>query len=342
MHEYLSCDRLQTPAAFRQEFPASPEAVEFVRSARGQIANILDGKDSRLLLAVGPCSIHDIKAAEEYAVRLSSLAKEVSSSFFIVMRTYFEKPRTSVGWKGLLYDPHLNSSDDITTGISHARQLLITLAQMKLPAATEFLDPMTPHYIGDFISWACIGARTAESQIHRQFASALSMPIAFKNSTAGNIDVAINGVLAALSPHTFFGVDDNGSVSIVRSKGNAYAHVMLRGGEKTPNYDPASVRKTLELLHSNQLPQRIMIDCSHDNSFRSHEKQEVVFESVIRQYVNGTKAIRGLAIESHIFGGNQQLNADKSCLQYAVSLTDPCLDWDNTERLIRWGAKMTS
>jgi len=335
-------ESIPPPGAFRQEFPATTKQLDFVLKSRQLVTNILNGFDKRLLLIVGPCSIHDTKAAEEYATKLHHLSKDVSQSFLIVMRTYFEKPRTSLGWKGMIYDPHLNGSNNIVAGISQARKLLLYLADIELPAATEFLDPVTSHYIGDLISWACIGARTAESQIHRQFASGLPMPVAFKNSTTGNIDVAINGVLAALSPHTFFGIDDMGQISIIRTKGNVNAHIALRGGENSPNYDEASIKRTLNLMKRNSLAERIIVDCSHDNSCRRHEEQEVVFESVLKQFIDGNHAIRGLSVESHLFGGSQQISADTSALQYAVSLTDPCLDWDNTERLIRRGAKMMS
>lgn len=332
--EALPSEGLTSPMAFKQELPAHPHQVEFVQEARQQIRNILEGTDNRLLLIVGPCSIHDTKAAREYAEKLKTLAQTVSKSFFIVMRTYFEKPRTALGWKGMLYDPHLDGSNDIETGIRQARQLLLDLTDMKVPTATEFLDPLSPRFLSDLISWACIGARTTESQIHRQFASGLPMPVAFKNSTSGNINVAVKGVLTATCPHAFFGVNDQGYVSIVRTKGNPYAHIALRGGENTPNYDAQSIEKALEQLRKNHLPERVVIDCSHDNSNRCHETQKTVFDSVLQQYRNGNQAIRGLALESHLFSGSQHLQLDKSKMQYAVSLTDPCLGWNETEALI--------
>ncbi len=328
---------LNSPKVIKKQFPISLQQETFIAKTRRDIVNILNGQDPRLLLIVGPCSIHDVAAAYEYATKLNQLAKEVSNSFLIVMRTYFEKPRTTIGWKGMLYDPHLNKSNDIPAGIRQARMLLIALAEMGLPTATEFLDPVTSYFIGDLISWACIGARTAESQIHRQFASGLPMPVAFKNNTAGNIETAINSVVAATHPHTFFGIDEEGFLSIKETQGNPHAHIALRGGEKQPNYDQNSIALTLKLLKHAQLPQRVIIDCSHDNSLRQHEKQIDVFQSVVNQYLEGTKEIRGVAFESHLFSGNQNLNDNHTCLQYAVSLTDPCLDWNSTEKLIRWG-----
>jgi 3-deoxy-7-phosphoheptulonate synthase len=332
----LNIENLPSPLEIKQE----ARHFDFVQESRRQIANILDGNDDRLLLIVGPCSIHDSKAAKEYAANLRFLAESVSKSFFIVMRTYFEKARTGLGWKGMLYDPHLDGSNDIVEGIRQARQLLVELTEMQVPTATEFLDPISHRYFSDLISWACIGARTTESQVHRQFASGLPMPIAFKNNTAGNINTAVRGALAASSPHSFFGIDDHGKASIVSTKGNTHAHVMLRGGENSPNYDAHSIKKTLELLRKHHLPERVVIDCSHDNSERCHHKQKIVFESVIQQYLNGNHAIRGLALESHLFAGKQDMPQNKSRLQYAVSITDPCLDWEETEMLIRQNAEL--
>lgn len=324
-----------SPTTLKKSLSAEESHLQFIQEARNQISQILDGTDPRLLLIVGPCSIHDVQAAKEYASHLKSLAEEVSSSFYIVMRTYFEKPRTALGWKGMLYDPHLDGTYDIVTGIQQARQLLLDLAEMRIPAATEFLDPVAPQFLSDLISWSCIGARTAESQIHRQFASGLSMPVAFKNNTSGNVHVAVHGVLTAASPHTFLGINDLGQLSSITTKGNPYAHIALRGGSQGPNYDAGSIAKTLSLLRKHNLPERIIVDCSHDNSNRSYEEQPAVFNSVIEQYVEGNKAIRGLALESHLFAGSQPIPADKSLMQYAVSLTDPCLDWTNTEMLVR-------
>lgn len=334
----LHIENIPSPFSIKQELLAQAHHFEFIQESRNQIANILNGHDQRLLLIVGPCSVHDVKAAKEYAQNLRQLVKMVSKSFFVIMRTYFEKPRTALGWKGMLYDPHLDGSNDIATGIRISRQLLLDLAEMEIPTATEFLDPFSPRYLSDLISWSCIGARTSESQIHRQFASGLPMPVAFKNGTTGNINVAIKGILTASCPHAFFGIDDHGQVSIVRTKGNPHAHVALRGGENSPNYDAQSIGKLLESLRKNHLPERLIVDCSHGNSNRCPNKQKEVFESVIQQYLNGNSAIRGLAVESNLFAGNQRIALDKTRLQYAVSITDPCLDWEQTEFMIQQNA----
>lgn len=336
----LHIENIPSPVTIKKEMPALPHHLEFIQHSRNQVVNILEGNDNRLLLIIGPCSIHDISAAKEYAQNLQILAKEVSKSFLIVMRTYFEKPRTALGWKGILNDPHLDGTNDIVSGIKIARQLLLDLAEMEIPAATEFLDPFTPRYLSDLVSWSCIGARTSESQIHRQFASSLPMPVAFKNGTLGNMNIAIKGILTAACPHAFLGIDDHGHISIVRTKGNPHAHVALRGGENSPNYDPHSIGKLLESLRKNHLPERVIVDCSHGNSNRCPEKQKEVFECVIDQYLNGNCAIRGVAVESNLFEGSQRMPLDKSRLQYAVSITDPCLGWEQTEELVRRQAQL--
>lgn len=338
--EALQIDPLFPPYVLKQELPATEKQLEFIHNARHQIVKILNGEDTRLLLIVGPCSIHDQQSAKDYALKLKNLSENVSQHFFVVMRTYFEKPRTALGWKGMLYDPHLNGSNDIVEGLRKSRELLLSLAEMNVPTATEFLDPITPNFIGDLVSWACIGARTAESQIHRQFASGLSMPVAFKNSTSGNIDVAVNGVIAALSPHVFFGIDESGQLSIVRTKGNPHAHIALRGGESQSNYDPQSIALALKKLKNNHLSERLIVDCSHDNSRRKYEDQTVVFQSIIHQYTQGNANIRGIALEGNLFAGKQPMPSSETPLQYAVSLTDPCLDWTTTENLIQWGYSM--
>lgn len=333
----IHIEPLPSPSALKQELPAMPKHVEFVHESRYRIQRILDGEDPRMLLIVGPCSIHDITAAKEYAIKLHQLSSRISKSFLVAMRAYFEKPRTTLGWKGMLHDPHLNGTNDICTGLRLSRELLLFLADLGMPAATEFLDPASPRFIGDLVSWACIGARTSESQIHRQFASGLPMPVAFKNSTSGNVDVAINGVLAATCPHAFPGIDDHGKIAVMQTKGNPYAHIALRGGESKPNYDAQSISLSLEHLKKAHLPQRLVIDCSHDNSCRKYEQQVHVFQSVIQQHIQGNTAIKGVALESNLFAGNQMPLLDNSRLQYAVSLTDPCMDWAMTENLILWG-----
>lgn len=325
---------INSPRDLKDELPSSSEELAFITTARHEIIRILDGTDSRLLLIVGPCSIHDAHAAKEYAFRLKQLNKIVSDSILIVMRTHFEKPRTALGWKGMIYDPFLNESHDIAAGVRQARSLLLDLAKMNVPTATEFLDPITPRFIGDLISWGCIGARTVESQIHRQLASGLNMPVGFKNSTSGNIKVAIQGVLFAKSPHTFFGMDEDGRLSIARTMGNANAHIVLRGGGLKTNYDQMSIASALDQLKLAKLPQHLLIDCAHDNSFRRSAEQKNVFKAVLEQYIQGNKSIRGMIIESHLFEGRQNMTANPTALKYAISLTDPCLDWNSTEQLI--------
>lgn len=328
---------LISPYLLKQELPLSANNLEFVQQSRHQIRRILDGEDQRLLLIVGPCSIHDITAAKDYAIKLRQISDNLSKSFFVIMRAHFEKPRTALGWKGLLHDPHLNGSQDITTGLHLSRELLLFMADLGVPAATEFLDPITSNYLGDLISWACIVARTSESQIHRQCASGLPMPVGFKNSTSGNVDVAVNGILAANCGHSFFGVNELGEISIVQTEGNSHAHIVLRGGESNSNYDADSIAYTIERLKTRHLPQHLVIDCSHDNSSRDYAQQALVFQSVIQQYVQGNTAIKGLSLESNLYAGQQNHSIDKSRLLYGVSITDPCMDWPMTEELLYWG-----
>jgi 3-deoxy-7-phosphoheptulonate synthase len=327
---------LLTPHALKREFPTTEAQQNFVNQSRAQVKNILDGTDPRILLIVGPCSIHDLSAAREYALKLSQLSKSVSDTFLLVMRCYMEKPRTALGWKGMLYDPHLDGSNDINTGLRWSRELLMTLANLQVPVGTEFLDPLAAAYLEDLISWGCIGARTTSSQTHRQIASGLEIPIAFKNNTDGNYEVAIGGILSAAHPQTYIGINNDGQAAILHTKGNSDCHIALRGGESKTNYDPESIEEVLKRLAHFSLPSRLIIDCSHDNSRRKHQQQSVVFQSVIGQIVEGHANIRGLILESHLFEGNQSFTTDRSQLQYAVSLTDPCLDWETTEKLIRW------
>lgn len=328
---------LPTPQELIHEIPLLPAQAEFIKRTRHEIVQILTQQDSRRILIVGPCSIHDLKAAKEYALRLKELSQSIADTFLLVMRVYFEKPRTSIGWKGLLYDPHLDCSNAIHTGLRWTRQLLIDLTDLGLPTAAEFLDPSSLNYFGDIVSWGCIGARTSESQTHRQIASGLPMPIAFKNNTDGNVAIAINGILAASTPHTFIGINDMGRVAQVQTKGNPHCHVALRGGEGQPNYDARSISQALEALRLAGLPECVIVDCSHDNSNRKHEQQIHVFKSIIHQIMEGEQRIRGLVLESHLNAGHQPFAGHPSKLKYAVSLTDPCLDWTMTERLIKWG-----
>lgn len=336
----IQTDSLPTPRSLSEQYPLAQREADFIEQTRREIVQILNRDDPRLLLIVGPCSIHDVIAAEEYAQNLRNLAQELSDTFLIVMRVYFDKPRTTVGWKGLLGDPHLDGTHAIEDGLRLTRQFLIRMAECGIPAAAEFLDPACGYYFGDLVSWGCIGARTSESQTHRHLASALSMPVAFKNSTAGNIEIAINGILAASLPHTFIGMNEEGHVSRVRSTGNPHCHLALRGGELKPNYDAVSIAYCMERLRRSKLPECVIVDCSHDNSKRKHEEQVTVFQSVVQRIAEGEECVRGLILESHLFAGNQPLLADKSKLKYAVSLTDPCLDWLTTQRLVKWGQEI--
>jgi len=329
--------RLLSPRELRALTP-TPETVNAtVALARERVVRILRQEDPRLLVVVGPCSIHDEKSALEYATRLSKLQKELADRMEIVMRVYFEKPRTTIGWKGLINDPHLDGSQDIETGLKIARRLLIQINAMNLPAATEFLDPIVPQYIADLITWAAIGARTTESQTHREMASGLSMPVGLKNSTDGSLQVAIDAMAATRHAHSFLGMNEGGETAIVRTSGNPDAHVVLRGGRAMTNYDAASIKVAEEKLASEKLPPILMVDCSHANSSKQFAKQEDVWHSVIDQRVGGTRSLIGLMVESHLSEGNQPIAQDLSKLRYGVSITDSCIGWEVTERMLRWG-----
>lgn len=334
----LTTGLLQTlplPHIVRRELPATSAQLAFIASSRQQIVDIIDGRDPRLLLITGPCSIHDVESALEYAERLYKLSQDVSDQFFLVMRVYFDKARSTVGWQGFAYDPHLDGSDDMASGIHFTRQLLLRLAELRVPAAAELLNPISVHYFSDLLSWGCIGARTTESQTHRQIASSLSFPVGLKNNTTGNIEAAINGVLAASSPHSFMGISSTGQLAAVRSEGNRHAHIVLRGSEDSTNYDPLSINQALMGLRQSQLPERLVIDCSHGNSRRQYERQPLVFRSVINQIEQGNMKIRALCLESHLFAGNQTIPNSRSDLKYGVSITDACLDWESTVKLIK-------
>ncbi len=335
----MQLDKLPSPRLLKRQHPATTMQLAFIERSRQTLIDILEGNDPRLALIVGPCSIHDSLAAQEFAERLNALAKEVSDEFFLLMRTYFEKPRTTVGWKGLVYDPQMDGSHDLVNGLAQARDLLLALADQRVPAATEFLDPMTPRYLEDLVTWSCIGARTTESQIHRQFASGLPMPVAFKNNTSGDLEVAVNAVIAASHPHTCFGIDEEGQAAIMRTRGNPFSHIVLRGGKAHSNYDPQSLAQALTLLRKAHLPLRLLIDCTHGNSRKDHNEQVAVFESVLQQFMQGNQAIRGILLESHLAEGSQALPKHLRELNYGVSVTDPCLGWDSTEKLILEGAK---
>lgn len=328
---------LLLPNELLEALPLLPNGEYFIQSSRQTIKNILAGIDPRTLLIVGPCSIHDVDSTLEYASRLKVLSQSISDAFFVVMRVYFEKPRSVGGWKGFALDPHLNGSHDISSGLHLTRQILLRLAEIELPAAAEFLEPTSGHYFGDLISWGCVGARTTESQIHRQMASGLGMPMAFKNNTSGNIEVAVNGIYSASHPHVFMALNREGKLAVVQTSGNPSCHLVLRGGREKSNYDPGSIAKAFDCLEKVNLPACVVIDCSHDNSKRNYENQATVFQSVIKQIQAGNKKIRGLCLESHLNHGKQPFPLNRSDLQYGVSLTDSCLGWDATKSLVLWG-----
>ncbi len=326
---------LISPAELKAELPASERAIEVVAAGRQVVRNILDRKDHRLIVVIGPCSIHDPIAAMDYARRLKTLAEEVSDSLYIVMRVYFEKPRTTVGWKGLINDPYLNDSFKIQDGLHVGRKLLLDISELGMPCATEALDPISPQYLHDLISWSAIGARTTESQTHREMASGLSSAVGFKNGTDGSLTVAINALQSVSSPHRFLGINKEGRVSVVHTRGNAYGHVVLRGGNGKPNYDSVSVALCEKELVAAGVPNNIMVDCSHANSNKSHELQPLVMDNVANQIIEGNTSIIGLMVESNIGAGNQKIPADLSKLTYGVSVTDACIDWPTTEVALR-------
>jgi len=328
---------LLAPRALKALTPVSEAVNAIVAQSRARVIRILRQEDPRLLVVIGPCSIHDEKSALEYATRLSRLQKEFAGKMEIVMRVYFEKPRTTIGWKGLINDPHLDGSQDIETGLRTARKLLLEIVGLGLPTATEFLDPVVPQYIADLVTWAAIGARTTESQTHREMASGLSMPVGLKNSTDGSLQVAIDAMGATRHPHSFLGMNDDGVTSIVRTNGNPDAHVVLRGGRTMTNYDAASIKAAEAKLISEKLPPVLMVDCSHANSEKKFAKQEEVWRSVIEQRVGGTKSLIGVMIESHLNEGNQPIPKTLNELRYGVSITDSCIGWETTERMLRWG-----
>jgi 3-deoxy-7-phosphoheptulonate synthase len=326
--------RLATPATLKETLPLSDELSQSIQSARTTIKNILNGDDKRLLIVIGPCSIHDPVAAIEYGERLKVLSDQLGDSLYIVMRTYFEKPRTTVGWKGLINDPHLDDSFQIEQGLEIARKLMLDLSELGLPLATEALDPVTPQYLQDLIAWSAIGARTTESQTHREIASGLSSIVGFKNATDGRLDVAINALKSVAKPHRFLGIDGDGQVSVVRTRGNANAHIVLRGGDDGPNYESQHVQVCEQALIKGDLASKIMVDCSHANANKKHERQRNVIEDIGEQIAEGNQSIMGLMIESNLNAGNQALKGDKSGLRYGVSITDPCIDWETTERVL--------
>lgn len=330
---------LLSPRDLKHALPMPESAGATVVRGRETVQRILRRQDPRLLVVVGPCSIHDPKAAMEYARRLAALMPEVSDQLVLVMRVYFEKPRTTIGWKGLVNDPHLDGSYDVETGLRTARRLLVGINELGVPAATEFLDPVVPQYIADLISWAAIGARTTESQTHREMASGLSMPVGFKNGTDGSLQVAMDAMVSSRQPHHFLGIDELGAVSVVQTTGNEDGHVVMRGGRARTNYDAASIAEATAQLVKGGLPPVLMVDCSHANSSKQHAKQEEVWQNLVAQIVEGNSSIIGVMLESHLHEGSQPLKDPKE-LKYGVSITDACLGWEVTERMLRHGAEL--
>lgn len=323
---------LITPQQLRDELPLSDSGREFVIKSRQEIADIIHKKDHRLLVISGPCSVHDVEAAKEYACKLKTLHDKYQDSLYIVMRVYFEKPRTTVGWKGLINDPDMNGSFDVENGLRKARELLIYLTDLGLPLATEALDPISPQYLAELFSWAAIGARTTESQTHREMASGLSMPIGFKNGTNGSLSVAINAMQSAASSHRFMGINIKGQVALIKTSGNPDGHVILRGGKK-PNYDADNIAICENDLATHNLEPGIVVDCSHGNSNKDYRRQPLVANNVFDQICHGNKSIIGIMLESHINEGNQSAELPKDQLKYGVSVTDACIDFTSTEKL---------
>jgi 3-deoxy-7-phosphoheptulonate synthase len=331
--------RLLTPRTLKAELPMLEASNRTVVESRERISRILAQQDERLLVVVGPCSIHDVEGALEYGRRLNALREELRQQVEIVMRVYFEKPRTTIGWKGLINDPHLDGSYDIDTGLKKARRLLLELTAMGLPAATEFLDPIIPQYIADLVSWAAIGARTTESQTHREMASGLSMPVGFKNGTDGSLQIAVDAMQSARTSHSFLGIDQDGITSIIRTTGNPVGHLVLRGGRGRTNYDAASIAEAETKLAASGLAPILMVDCSHANSGKQHARQEEVWRSVIAQRAAGTRALIGMMVESYLKEGNQPFPKSPAELLQGISITDACVAWETTERMLRSGSE---
>jgi len=325
---------LITPHEIKLKLPLTDVAEKTVLKYRQELEAILNFEDSRKFIVVGPCSIHDVKAAEEYAERLKALSERVKDKLLLIMRVYFEKPRTTVGWKGLINDPDMDDSFHIEKGLLIARNLLIKIAELGLPTATEALDPIVPQYIGELITWSAIGARTTESQTHREMASGLSMPVGFKNGTDGSINVALNALQSARIPHHFLGINQRGQVSVFKTRGNAYGHVILRGGGGQPNFDTANVKIAEAKLKDANLAPRIVIDCSHGNSNKDYKLQAFAFENVIQQILDGSTSIVGMMLESNLYEGNQPIPNNLEQLKYGISVTDKCIAWEETEKII--------
>ena len=328
-------DAMPTPDELHARLPLSDRAGLTVTQGREALRNILDRTDPRLFAVVGPCSIHDPVAGLDYARRLQRLQADVAGTLLLVMRVYFEKPRTTTGWKGYINDPDMDDSFHVDRGMENARRFLLEVGELGLPAATEALDPISPQFLGDLIAWNAIGARTAESQTHREMSSGLSTPVGFKNGTDGDIGIAINAILAASHPHSFLGLNSQGRVAIVRTRGNRYGHVVLRGGDGRPNYDTVSVAMAEQALAKAGLPANIVVDCSHANSFKKPELQPLVMADVVNQIRLGNRSLVGVMVESNLVAGKQPIPDDLSQLQYGCSVTDGCVGWDTTEQMIR-------
>jgi len=325
---------ITSPNDLSKKLPITQKGKRNIMAAREVVSDIHSGKDSRLMVIVGPCSIHNLEAAKEYAHKLKTLSEELKESLYIVMRVYFEKPRTTIGWKGLISDPDMDNSLDVDKGLYQSRQYLTWLAELGIPAATEALNPITPQYLADLISWCAIGARTTESQTHREMSSGLSMTVGFKNGTDGNLKMAVNAIKACSSPQSFLGINDEGQISIFKAKGNKSSHIILRGGIK-PNYHSEDVERCEKLLQQNDLPERIMVDCSHDNSNQDYRLQGNVVEEISTQIVAGNKSIFGIMLESNLFSGNQKILDNQNEMKYGVSVTDGCIDWEETQSILR-------
>lgn len=333
-------DPMPTPAEVLARLPVTEKIAHTVAQGRRALSNILDRKDGRLFVVVGPCSIHDPVAGMEYARRLQELAEEVSDTLLLVMRVYFEKPRTTVGWKGYINDPYMDDSFRVDIGMERAREFLLHVNELGLPTGTEALDPISPQYLGDLVAWNAIGARTTESQTHREMSSGLSTPVGFKNGTSGDLTVAVNAILSASHPHSFLGINGDGRVTIVRTKGNPYGHVVLRGGDGKPNYDAVSIALAEQALAKAKLPANLVIDCSHANSYKKPELQPLVLTDVVNQIRTSNESIVGVMIESNLESGNQPIPADLSRLKHGCSVTDGCVDWRTTETMIRDAATL--
>ena len=328
----LSFKEIPAPLEIKKELPITDDVANFVISSRETVKNILLRKDPRILIIVGPCSIHDEKAAIDYAKRLKAVASEISNNIFIIMRVYFEKPRTTIGWKGFINDPFLNGSFCMEEGLRRARRLMIEINKLGLPVASEALDPFVPQYLDDLITWTAIGARTVESQTHREMASGLSTPVGFKNSTDGSFQPALNALKAVSGGHHFLGINEEGKICVCHTRGNTFAHIVLRGGSR-PNYDSVSIDMCEAELEASGLAKNIMIDCSHDNSFKKAELQIPVLRHCLTQILEGNQSIFGFMLESNLHTGSQKLETNQT-LQYGVSITDECIGWDETEKIL--------